>query len=179
MHYYYLIASLPLLKFGQRSPFSLGEFLAQCRQSLTNTHFNELNQLLDGKFTGTANKQIRLWNKISISLRNSIAILRASRLEKPINLDIRMMEQTEQELYRSVARIFDQLNNPLARETALDQLRWELIDEVFSGEQFAITAVMAYGLKLQILKRWQSISTESGEERLGGILREAVSHYSD
>lgn len=178
MHYYYLIASLPLLKFGEGLPFPLSHFINRCRQEVTEHHFSELNHLISGNYSKSNNHYIKHWGKITSALRNASAVLRAKKLGKQIDLDIRLMEHADQELYQRVAKVFENLN-PLTREIALDRLRWDLVKSVFAGDQFAFTAIMSYGLKMQILDRWQSISTEAGEKQLAKILGNAVSQYSD
>jgi hypothetical protein len=48
-------------------------------------------------------------------------------------------------------------DNLLKRETAIDQLKWELIDEMNLFCYFSIEIILGYTLKLLILNRWKKV----------------------
>lgn len=53
-------------------------------------------------------------------------------------------------------------NQPERTEQFIDQMLWDFVDETARG-QFSSEAVMAYVIKLQILKRWFDIEQETHE----------------
>ena len=60
--------------------------------------------------------------------------------------------------------------NPLEREQELDRHRWGRLDEMLLGHDFDLAAVMAYGLRLRIARRWQAMSDGAGRRRLDELV---------
>ena len=51
---------------------------------------------------------------------------------------------------------------PLARELALDELRWRLLDELALQDTWGFAALYAYAVKLRLAWRWAGLSDEAG-----------------
>lgn len=62
------------------------------------------------------------------------------------------------------------IDNLLDRERAIDNLRWQWLEDTTLFCYFEIDNVLAYFLKMKILDRWSGLSVEHGEEVFRGIL---------
>ena len=52
------------------------------------------------------------------------------------------------------------------RERKVDQFRWDMLDEMILGKDFQMDVVLAYLVKMQILKRWQDMDAAAGRQYL-------------
>ncbi len=73
--YYYLIATLPMLEFGMKAPFSYEELLARCKEQISD---RDLEILKRGLNSSTS----REWKDFDTDLRNEIARARANKKPK-------------------------------------------------------------------------------------------------
>lgn len=55
--------------------------------------------------------------------------------------------------------------NWLERESGLDRLRWQFLDELLAFHYFSLEPLLAYLIKLMLLERWQTLEEETGAER--------------
>ena len=51
-----------------------------------------------------------------------------------------------------------------ARETALDEVRWQWCDEALENELYSFHAIVGYGIKLMSVERWSALDEEAGNE---------------
>lgn len=52
------------------------------------------------------------------------------------------------------------------RERKVDQFRWNMLDEMILDKDFQMDVVLAYLVKMQILKRWQDMDAAAGRQYL-------------
>ena len=169
--YYYLIASLPMLEFDAKPLISYEAFLTSCREQLNDSDFKILNRATiepcedaeDLSFT------LREWKRFGIILRNEIAKQRSSRMSKDVTKDLRGEGYSDPLLAASVHWIIDQ-ESPIDKERFLDKIRWEKIEELARGHYFDMDFLITYALKLQILRRWQTIDKEGGMQILENLV---------
>ena len=64
------------------------------------------------------------------------------------------------------------LSSLLDREQALDDITWEVIDNLGTFHYFDITAVLCYVAKLHIVDRWLSLDESKGRERFQQLVKE-------
>lgn len=154
--YYYLIASLPLLKFIELPSQTREDFLAQAEKWLSTEDFILLNRVdinnffLDQKDTSTLKK----WKGFERSIREELAAFRRAR-RKNIEYKIR----------RDLIGIIQENNNPLEIERELLLLRWSFLEELEIEHFFDLDFLIIYHLKLQLLERLASFNKEKGKER--------------
>jgi len=181
--YYFLVASLPGLSFSAPAPVTRAYFLNECQQHLAGDDFAELTALLDQREDSVRSTFSRNWFNCNRQIRNAIVQQRASRLAIEGGKYRREHTGFRMDLEVAVTEAFAR-SNPLEREMALDRLRWSLADELNAGDIFGLTALLAYGIKLAIHERWQSLSPEKGQERLEetvgvvGVSSEEVAGWS-
>jgi len=100
-----------------------------------------------------------------ISFRNSIAKLRAARLNVDPSAFLHADGSYDTEADRGAREAFN-AENPLEREKLLDRARWNKIDELVFGNLFNFNALCAYKLKLEIQLKWNARSAERSAENL-------------
>ena len=61
-------------------------------------------------------------------------------------------------------------DNPLECELVLDRCRWFILDEIAFADRFGFGAVLTFGVKLQIVQRWQGYSEEKGREEFDNFV---------
>jgi len=162
MSYYYLIASLPALTLGQ-APITEDDFQTRCQAELTDRDLQKVQELasipageavLSTPFAGA-------WNDLEIQLRNAIARTRAARRQLDTTAIVRPHGGFSTRIEEAVENAWGQ-PNPLAREQALDQLRWLLLDDLTGPDPFRFDVILAYTLKRRLAERWARMDDEKG-----------------
>jgi hypothetical protein len=158
--YYYLVASLPPLTYGETPPISSEEFLNAVRDALPTAESSELTRLsLLPSEHASGLDEIDLWNQWEKSLRNAIVRLRAKG-------DGALTERFEREGGGFFTEIENGLreafakSDPRERETHLDAIRWAFCDDLELGHDFDIVKLAAYRLKLLLCEKRSATSEE-------------------
>ena len=58
----------------------------------------------------------------------------------------------------------------IERERRIDQLRWDMLDELTTFSYFQIETLLAFCLRLMIVERWTGLDPQTGRKRLGELL---------
>ena len=173
MNYYYLMASLPTLVPGTRPPLDTATFRSLCQRELTAADLAQLEAALSG-IEASGPGFGRAWFLLERQLRRAIARVRATRGGQKWEQGNLGQEPVDALPERLVADAFTK-SDPLQREIALDAARWRLLDEMTFSEPFALAAVIAYGMKLQMAERLARLEVATGKQRLdatvGAILK--------
>jgi hypothetical protein len=152
--YYYLVASLPYLRFSQASPISIEEFLLECGKWLGKNDMDILSEASIDDFTLQPENTpiIAVWKEFDFTLRKELALARDNikynRHEKPGPL----------------AKIVLEKAHPLLMEQALERIRWDFLDSIEPGNFFDLNFLILYFLKVQILERLQMFDKEKGKK---------------
>ncbi len=166
-HYVYLVASLPMLLFGQKAPFSAEKFLAVSRDLIPDEDLLALEAILRNEEAIYEGVQpaLRRWREFDTMLRNELVKVRASR--KHIDPAKYLRKDGLVDPYISHAAL-NAYRNPslIEAEKALDLERWRFLEELSFGHYFDLVILIIYMLKLKILERWQKISAENQQELL-------------
>lgn len=174
MNFYYFVASLPALKLGEPAPMGLAEFRAEAARLLPPAAVAELGSLLGGDRAAVRSSMATRWFDAETQLRNAVATVRAARRGVEVGPHLRPHGGFSARLEQVVAEAYGK-PNPLEREMALDGQRWSMADELARATPFGLEAVLAYGLKLQLVERWAALQDEAGRT----ALREAVQQVRD
>lgn len=163
MLYYYLISSFPELNIDEPPGVTLEQFLFNCQGILDVKDLNDLNKVLAGDATGVQSPGAVQWLAADAQLRNAVARLRAAHLN--IDAIAYLKDHEGARMYiETVVRDAFTRDNPQERELALDKCRWSILDEIAFEDRFGFGAVLAFGVKLQIVERWQGYSKDKGRE---------------
>ncbi len=167
--YEYLISSLPMVLFGMKPPFTFEQFLLRCRELIPAEDFVVLQKCGDAKVLELMTEQLTLkrWIHFEKSLRNELVKLRANRAK--IAPEKFLKEGAEEPRLFHVAAASQRAQSLIEAEMLLDRERWQELDGLSTGHYFDLDALIIYGLKLQILLRWERINAADGRSQLKAL----------
>lgn len=173
--YYYAVAALPALSYGESPAMDHGVFLDFLRDQLTPADFSVLEAVRLGVTEHTRGESSALtrWKQWERTLRNELVRLRASRSKKDSENFIREGEESLGPL-KTAKEGFD-AENPLEAEERLDKSRWMFLDELEIGHYFDLERLIIYSLKLQLLERKGLRTREEGIKNFSDILEKVES----
>ncbi len=169
--YYYLVASLPMLEFGMKMPFSYSDFLSCCQEQLSASDMEIIKRvnIFPPEDTQDSSLTLREWKRFDTALRNELAKSRAHKRGKDPIQYIREEEYLEPFIFHFIQYVVNE-DSPLEAESSLDRLRWEKIEELKKDHYFDIDCLITYALQLRILERWSRINSGGGMEVLQGLV---------
>ncbi|MBW2064795.1 MAG: DUF2764 family protein, partial [Deltaproteobacteria bacterium] len=154
-------------------PLSHEEFLESCALWVPGEDWGQLRLgLLDIERIpqdGVTNAFLRRWVSFENTLRNELVIWRARALGVGEEKYIRERPGFEPGVIEEVHNAL-QPASPYEKEIALLGIRWDFLAHMETGHYFDLTALIIYGLKLQILERIRGFSEEKGRSVLERIL---------
>ena len=158
-YYTYFIASLPMLHFGMKPPFSFERFLEICRQFIPEKDFQLLRALPQPDQYGTKGKRhqiIQKWIDFDVALRNELVKIRASKkhIEPETYLRPDGYSGSSPAPEAMAANITTSI---LDAERILDEARWRVLEDLATGHYFDLELLITYAYKLFILWRWENI----------------------
>lgn len=169
MSYYYLVASLPLLRLEEEPPLSIEAFLASCQGVLTQADAAAAEMACQGRAGESDHPFLRQYAARDIQLRNAIASQRAARrrvdAEPYLHEDAGFDVSTAQAAAHALGT-----DNPLERERYLDTFRWGVVEELVGPASFDARAVLGFALQLRLAWRWAAMSDEKGRQALDACL---------
>ncbi|SBT05144.1 conserved hypothetical protein [Candidatus Accumulibacter aalborgensis] len=164
MPYHYLVASLPMLFFGDQNPFSAREFLSRCVGVLKTEHLAILEAVLHGQSV-VGNAFAMTWAARETQVRNAVARFRAMRLGVDSQAFQRPHAGFDVGLAQAVTDALAQ-HTPLEREQALDRCRWSIADELALADPFGFGTILAFAVKLRITERWTGLTEATGQRKV-------------
>jgi hypothetical protein len=158
----YLLASLPCLTLGATPLVSPEAFLAASHEQLDAATAAAAAALLADH--ADPHPFVQAWRDKEAILRNTVALRRAARrtldplpwLRPTIGSDLRIVSAVEEAF---------QISDPLARERALDRLRWAVADELQGPDPLSERALLAYAIRLRLAWRWAHLQVAKGRRR--------------
>lgn len=161
-YYTYFIASLPTLGFREKPPFSYAEFLNKGREFILARDLEALKKISSGgeyALQDTSSDVLRRWNDFDILLRNALVKLRAARKYQSGDKYLRASQEEISSYAAHIALSAHKNPSLLEAEISLDEARWRFLDDLSFGHYFDRDFLIAYGLKLLILERWERINS--------------------
>jgi hypothetical protein len=171
--YPYVIASLPMLHFGMKPPFSFERFLEVCRQFIPKKDFQLLSTLPQPEQyfeKGTRHRIIQKWIEFDVALRNELVKIRATK--KHIDPATYLRPGGYSGSSPAPAVMAANINpSVLDAEKTLDETRWKALEELTTGHYFDLDFLITYAYKLLILQRWENIGSADGTILLEQVLQ--------
>ena len=179
--YWYFFATLPGLRFGASPPFSSSEFLSLCRTHLSSEDYSivesSTSSVLKSERNATsASNLVRQYISWERSLRNELSRLRARSFGKNEEEFIRNTELSG-EGTRTALNVFS-VDDPLQAELFLERQRWNALEQMASGSDFRLDAIVAYRIKLDILERIGKYKGEIGSANYKSLYEEILGRNS-
>ena len=161
--YYYFAASLSMLDFDGKLPFSTDDFLADAQRLLTTKDYMLVDALLTDKDISQKNSIIDQWVTYNHNLKNGFAFYRAQKANRDPQQYVRgdyHQDPVVQQLIQDVEKASD----PLEGEKILAKARWQFLSDLEVSEKYNLEAICLYGLKLKMMERFQNIQSPKGKE---------------
>ena len=153
---------------------------------------NELITLFYDEMLEHDNEFLREYYELDMNIKNIITALISRKHDVKYETQIIGTTDTSEIIRKSHARDFglsneyvyvDDLMNIVKlddiqeREKAIDQLRWDYLEDVTFFEYFTIERVMAFTIKLGIVERWLAIDKDHGNALFKKLLEELQGSY--
>lgn len=173
MNLEYFISSLPMIAEDQPAKISPEVFLQSCREQLDGALAKAAAEMLgergqsdeaSGQPVQSRHAFVTAWRDRENQLRNAIALERAKRLPNAPRPAARETTGFDASIASGVSAAFSG-KDPLARELALDSIRWRLLDEMQGVSPFSEATVLAYAGKLALNARRFSFDAAKGMDR--------------
>ncbi|NNJ69860.1 MAG: DUF2764 family protein [Kiritimatiellales bacterium] len=169
MSYYSLVASLPHLKIGDEPPFTTEEYIENCAQWVSLREIEILRKVLLNEADVSTCELCTAWSNIETQIRNAVARHRGQKL----GVDFKEYLQPHDGFSGQIeAMVGDALsgNDPIELEEGLDRIRWVMAEQLVGQDPFAFEKVLAYGIQLKIVERWNRMDVHVGKEKLEAVI---------
>jgi len=182
--YYYILSSLPMLNFYGKPPLPYPEFVERCTQWLSG------RDLLQLRLAGidveeippeqVHNDLLNHWISFENTLRNELVKIRSKALRIPEEKYLRS-ESAFDPSARPFVHQAAETPSPHEAEIELLKIRWDFLTHFEAGHYFDLSALIIYGLKLQLLERMQDFDETKGqrllEELSASVNLDVVNHF--
>jgi hypothetical protein len=180
--YYYILSSLPHLEFERAPSPSIDGFLSLSRPWLRSDEIVQLS-LARADIENTSPEQmtntaLKRWYAFENTLRNELVKMRAKNLNMVTAGHRRPEEHYEGSAVKLVRRAIDD-RSPLQVEVSLLKARWVFLNQEEVGHQFDLSALIIYGLKLQLLERRHRFDAEEGRRVLERFYERDLHGYNE
>ena len=172
MNHWYLVSSLPYLRFGEKPLVSREGFLAACTDWLAEEDVAVLRAAFENSCSPDSEVARRWWNG-EIELRNAIVKVRAKNRNTDAGRFIQPHEGFSLSIEKTVADAFARAN-PMEQEMELDRARWAQADELALSAPFGFAGVFAFALKLRIAERWAGLDAAAGQSKVEEFIEQAT-----
>lgn len=172
MNHWYLVASLPYLRFGEKPLMTRAAFLAACSDWLPAEQFEALKQVFDDRCSPDDETARRWWDG-EVELRNAIVRVRAKNRSTDAARFVRPHEGFSFSIEKAVTDAFTRAN-PLEQEAELDRVRWAQADELAQTSPFGFPGILAFAAKLRIAERWAGLDAAAGLGNVEKFIEQAT-----
>ena len=151
--YYYLVASLPYLRFSGEPPISKEDFFKECGKWLAPEDMSALVSADQYRYEERPEdpEATKAWKKFEMELVKELARIRTAR-----------KTSASYKTSDSLKSVMDQ-ENPLLMERKLERIRWDFLEDKEPLYMFDINWLVIYFLKLRTLERLFSFNKDKGE----------------
>lgn len=156
--YYYLVATLPSLRYDGVLPFTTDDFLELCKGQVSDAHYRLLVSAITGDVK--SHRFLSTYQHFADMVTNELTEARSRKLSLS---DPAYRNEGDKE-----AKIAETVRQALATEDVLQaellllQLHWKFLDDLSALHTFDIEALLSYALKLKMLQRKSLFSREEG-----------------
>lgn len=152
--YYYLVSSLPYLKFAHAGLIGIKVFLLECGKWLHEKDMQQLAAASINDFFVKADDApvVKAWKNFDSDLRKELAAAREN------------IKYNHHDKPGPLAKIILEEAHPLLMEQAFERVRWNYLDQLEAGNFFDLNFLIVYFLKLQIIERLAMFDQKNGKE---------------
>jgi hypothetical protein len=182
-NYYYFVATLPSVSYGDVPPKSAEEFREECARHLAPGDAALLRYCgydakaaMTAKPTGSAFIDALLARERTLVL--NLAHLRAARLKRQMPDEPPHDADGADSAAKTAAQTAFEMGDPLEAALFLDRGRWDAIDALVGLDLFSVNNVYAYLMKLQLLEHRQRFDAEKGFAGYKGLYDTILNEYN-
>jgi hypothetical protein len=153
---------------------------------------NQLSTLYYKTLLSLSNSFIKEWYKTELDITNLIAAYNCKKFGIPAENEVIGSDEVASQLKNSNARDFGLTNdfpelenilkaleneNILEKERQLNQIQWNLLDEMVFFHYFSIEKVFAFMVKVTWLERWIKLDKAHGQQMFKSLMSELENSY--
>jgi len=172
VNHWYLVASLPYLRFGEKPSLNRDAFLAACAGWLAEADLAVIQAALDNR-DPTDGGVAQCWWNSEVQLRDAVVRVRAKNRGTDPARFIHPHDGFSASIEKMVTDAFTRAN-PLEQEAELDRARWTLAEELALSEPFGFSGVLAFAVKLRIAERWAGLDDAAGQAKVEEMIEEIL-----
>lgn len=172
MNHWYLVSSLPYLRFGEKPAVSRVAFLSVCAGWLSETETDVLQAVLDNR-APAAGRAAQCWWNSEVQLRDAVVRVRAKNRGADAGRFVQPHDGFSVSIEKAVTDAFTRAN-PLEQEAELDRARWTMADELALTEPFGFAGILAFAVKLRIAERWAGLDAAAGQSKVEELIEQAT-----
>ena len=172
MNHWYLVASLPYLRFGEKPLVSHEAFFAACTDWLAEEDVAVLRAVFEN-CCSPDNEVARRWWNGEVELRDAVVRVRAKKRNTDASRFIQPYEGFSLSIEEMVTDAFAR-TNPLEQEAELDRARWAQADDLALTAPFGFAGVFAFAIKLRIAERWAGLDAAAGQSKVEEFIEQAT-----
>ena len=169
MAYYSLVASLPNLEIGDEPPFSTEEYIGNCAQWVSEREEEILRKILLQEPDIAPCPLCQAWHNIETQLRNASVRHRGQKRGIDFKGFIRPHDGFSGTIETFVNEAFSH-TDPVELEQELDRGRWNLAEQLVGQNPFGFEKVLAYGIQLKIVERWNRMDVSEGKKKIEAVI---------
>jgi hypothetical protein len=158
--YYYLVASLPMLRFEQDPPMSMEKFLSVCREFASSRDYMLIESVIGQAEEPKSSSYTKKWEEFNDLFRSSLSKQRLIQLKRG-QYETDSFRATRDDVDGTVKEAM-QAANPLDAEILLMKKTWEEASSLSQGKVFEVEVLLTYAIQLQILLRKALFSQSEG-----------------
>lgn len=173
------------------SPETLPQFMVEFLEAQKDGRdlypgLGQKEQLLAGYFIqgmNHSNKFIKEWVTFELNLGNIVAANSARKIGLPVEKSVIPLNDSAEKIAKSSASDFgvggefnwldtvlSNFDDPNKLEMTLDEVRWQVADELSEEYYFTVEAILAFTVKLNSVARWSALSPEYGSQKIEQLL---------
>ena len=169
MAYYSLVASLPHLEIGDEPPFTTEDYVENASQWVTERETEILRKVLLQEPDIAPCPLCKVIYDLESQIRNAVARQRGQKLGVDFKEYLQPHDGFVGEIEAFVKDAFAQ-SDPVELEQHLDRGRWSLAEELVGQNPFSFEKVLAYGIQLKIVDRWNRMDVSLGKEKIEAVI---------
>ncbi|HKL58887.1 MAG TPA: DUF2764 family protein [Sphaerochaeta sp.] len=156
--YYYLVATLPLLRYEGVPPFDTASFLEQCKTQVSVRDYQIIESALAGR--NSSHPFLKKWQQFASMVKKELNDQRS----KKLGLSSPKYRNDGEKEFRIAEAVRQALSNENALEAELSllSLTWKYLDEISALHYFDVEGLLSYAVKLQLLERKSLFTKEEG-----------------
>ena len=177
-YYYFLMSSLPSLRWDAPPPLSSDDLLGQAGEWLSSRDVARLERIGLLPEPPPVCRVAGEWLAFETGLRNALVVLRARKYGAATEDYLREAPSGSVWIDRRLGEIAT-MEDPWERETALDRLRWDFLEEAGGPDPFTFDALAAYRLRLLLLEKRAQYVEQQGAGVLDTLVKQLTGRAAD